>query len=357
MKKLNLFVLFLIVAAMFNGCQQSEFIDTETAGTGILKSASTFDLPLYMDQDILVGYAEITHGPDGHGILVNAFLPDLDPEWNVTCAHLYAGTDIPASASPGLFPFTDCDATDGISILIPEPEGWDHCTDLTWYYALHIGFMKEYIDPTTGATMTDTETAWLLPEEGGMTWKNKGKGSKDTGWGQYFQWKLNYSVELSDVDLLISQNLTDWNSVPGFSYCLDPAVEWYYFDATLTSSVDLAAENEFFLVPPVGNADFDAYWAAKLPQLALAGWADEMSAILAGTAPMFYLTWDGTDYELIDGFQRAIGHGDNPLRINGDYPEGTYEFTADVAGEFCTKEDFSISLTVGGCNQLDYSKS
>jgi hypothetical protein len=48
-----------------------------------------------------------------------------------------------------------------------------------------------------------------------------------------------------------------------------------------------------------------------------------MWPIINGLAPMFYLKVDLGTYMLVDGLQG----GNNPLRLNGDYPLGTYTFT------------------------------
>ena len=60
---------------------------------------------------------------------------------------------------------------------------------------------------------------------------------------------------------------------------------------------------------------------------------------------MFYLNVDGSSYDLVDGLQYLIGQGENPLRVSGDYPFGTYTFTGDVADEWGYKDGVTVDIT------------
>jgi hypothetical protein len=76
------------------------------------------------------------------------------------------------------------------------------------------------------------------------------------------------------------------------------------------------------------KAALTAYFAAK-------GWTDptwytQINAEIAGTAPFFYLTFDGSAYSIFDGFTYALGGGVAPLRVDNNYPTGTYLYTATL---------------------------
>ena len=56
--------------------------------------------------------------------------------------------------------------------------------------------------------------------------------------------------------------------------------------------------------------------------------------IINGSSPIFYLKVSNTkqNFMLVDGLQYILGQGDHPLRINGDYPLGTYHYSGTVTG-------------------------
>ena len=102
----------------------------------------------------------------------------------------------------------------------------------------------------------------------------------------------------------------------------------------------------FYLTPPdTSDTDFWGWWAEN-PRLVTSSslpgtWQWVMWRILNGVFPMFYLGVHGTldgHYMLVDGLQFMAGllSGQlppplNPLRINGDYPHGSYVFTAGTS--------------------------
>ena len=66
-------------------CQQDEMDVLSEAPAGILKSASTFGLPLFMDKDVPAGSATITHDPEQNLVRVTALLNNdlLSAGWSV----------------------------------------------------------------------------------------------------------------------------------------------------------------------------------------------------------------------------------------------------------------------------------
>ena len=127
---------------------------------------------------------------------------------------------------------------------------------------------------------------------------------------------------------------------------MDGSADFYYLDADLESSLPLVELSGFYLNEFSDPAT--AFWSAKQGDPVNAAWAPVMQKILDGELPMFFLKSEGDNYSLVDGLQYALYSGSvqNPLRLNGNYPEGTYSFTGDVHSLNCALEDFTISLKV-----------
>jgi hypothetical protein len=114
--------------------------------------------------------------------------------------------------------------------------------------------------------------------------------------------------------------------------------------------------NEFYMTPiPYDPAHpFYIYWAGKGVVAGATGWQGIMWEIINGNLPIFYVNWDGTDYQLIDGLQYQLflagvpGYtGEEVLRINGDYPNDIYDYFGTIKGLYCTSETINISLDIG----------
>ena len=358
--------LLLFLGVMINSCQKDEVNNEfETAGPlkVVLIPRPTPDLPIIMNNEDRIGSASIAHDPVENVITVTAEFADLPAGWEVTCAHLYADEEIPASAAPGLFPYKDCELPVSVSIKVPDI--WDYCEGLTWYYALHFELRMQtgtMTDVTSGKQVPtyDYETAWVLPHKvEGIKWFNK-KGKNTTGWGEYFPWKLTYTPEISNLNLIYTNDLTTvpifWTQANAqFIIGLDKNKPYYYFTTYIRTNVPLKKDemNPFFLNEVKYPAFWD-YWAAKGVDGVnnSQGWELIMWKIINGDLPIFFLIWDGRRYALADGLQYAVGQIHtppllilNPLRINGNYPPGTYSFTGDLMGEYCIKNDFIISIT------------
>jgi hypothetical protein len=70
-----------------------------------------------------------------------------------------------------------------------------------------------------------------------------------------------------------------------------------------------------------------------------------MYQIITGNQPMFYLKVVGTSYDLIDGLQFLTTAEENPLRVSGDYPFGTYTFNGEVKDEYAYTDDVTVDIT------------
>ena len=91
-------------------------------------------------------------------------------------------------------------------------------------------------------------------------------------------------------------------------------------------------QNAFYLDETSVPAGFYAYWNGKgVNASSTSGtWQALMWQIINGNAPMFYISYTGTDYKLIDGLQYQAGAGEQTLQINGTYPAGSYKFNGTV---------------------------
>jgi len=169
---------------------------------------------------------------------------------------------------------------------------------------------------------------------------------------------------LKQVNMLYStsENPDKWLPVPGnqvsdFKLTLDESVEWYYLDIKFIKPTLPAGVYMFWLEPPT-DPDFWTYWDAKgvnsaaphyldpPPPPVVINWKWVMWHIIyrMGTAPdgtplqspMFGLRSDGNgNYMLVDALVWFLSGLTLPthLRLNGDYPKGTYTFTCYVASE------------------------
>jgi hypothetical protein len=173
--------------------------------------------------------------------------------------------------------------------------------------------------------------------------------------------------EVTNVTLLadVGTSPSSWavpvggNFSDGFNICIDPAVaspSFYYLDInTLTSTAPLKPNTlNGFNINVANTPDnwFD-YWAAKgVTADAGAGtWQAVMWPIINGNAPILYINYDGSDYQLLDGMMYQWLNAMTPLRISGDYPEWNYSFTGRVESvDGCLSSFFDVFLEI---NSLD----
>lgn len=356
MKKLTMLItltVFMLAGSLFQSCEKDDTKELRSSSTSqvVLKAMSDFDLPIYMGKTTLIGQAEINIADPV--LLVDVNLdPSLMGEWYAVEAHLYAADAVPPSPAPGQFPY-HWYLSGGEPLGFEIDISWWECTVFDWYFALHLELEKQVVNPDGTITLVH-ETAWLLPEEGGKNWKN-GKG-KNIGWGQYFLFYFDYIPVISEPYLLASTDQQIWEDYYGgealsFTVCLESTNLFYYFDAAFNVNVPLeeGTLNEFFL-EEVTEQYFWDYWNDKgVNESASGGWEEVMWDIINGDAPMFYIKWNGSDHSLIDGLQYQFADVENPLRISGNYPPGTYLFTGTVTGENCVSGDITFSLTIEEC--------
>ncbi len=147
---------------------------------------------------------------------------------------------------------------------------------------------------------------------------------------------VNPTPVVASATMQSSINNTTWTAVngtlsAGYDLCIDSDNPFYYMDIDALSStpgITTAGfvQNAFKLTGMTNSGAFFAYWAAKGVVSGATGWQGIMWNIINGNAPMFYINYTGTDYQLIDGLQYQMGSGANALRVSGDYPQGGYTF-------------------------------
>jgi hypothetical protein len=145
--------------------------------------------------------------------------------------------------------------------------------------------------------------------------------------------------DITALELLTSIDGTDWKAGTGtidagYTDYINPKYEFQYLDAgTYTVTKTLAdGYYGFFLDETTVPSTFFTYWASRGVISGATGWQGIMWDIINGNLPMFFLVVDGSDYSLIDGMQYIASFGaiKSPLRVSGDYPLGTYNFTGTV---------------------------
>ena len=149
-------------------------------------------------------------------------------------------------------------------------------------------------------------------------------------------------VQITALSLKQSVDQSAWSPVNGnmfigYKVNIDPAVPFYYLDvASLTANRPLAEKYyPFFLDVTQLPSGFYGYWAAKGVDVSavLGTWEEVMWRIINGVLPMFYLKVSPTapTYMLVDGLQHEMSAPpDQLLRVNGDYPHGTYVFNGAI---------------------------
>jgi len=69
--------------------------------------------------------------------------------------------------------------------------------------------------------------------------------------------------------------------------------------------------------------------------------------IINGTGPIFYLKVSngGTDYMVLDGLLYDWAMTEAYLRVNGDYPLGTYHYTGTITSIYGIDNTIEITIT------------
>lgn len=169
-------------------------------------------------------------------------------------------------------------------------------------------------------------------------------------------------VSITFIDPLIVSNLKLTESVyqdvwteifgnlaGGYIMGIDPLLPFEYLDASevISNRPLLDGLFPFYLETGALPDGFLAYWAGNGVFEGATGWQGVMWEIINGNQPMFYLkvSGDGTTFDLVDGLQYLMTGIEYPVRINGDYPIGTYQFTGTVADSYGATNSITAQIT------------
>lgn len=159
-----------------------------------------------------------------------------------------------------------------------------------------------------------------------------------------FSASLQYSFTPSGTYYDVAGDLSG-----GYSMCIHPDWTYFYLDVkafTSTPDINLGYPNPFYV--DYDNLTNVAEWLDYWENVKNIPVGSEPWKIVTGERPIFYLyTADGIDYQIIDGYQYQFEGGVmNPLRVDGNYPEGIYPFIGTVqsgtAG--CTSADITMTM-------------
>jgi hypothetical protein len=325
MKRFTILLLlgaFLIGGAIFHSCKKDEMQEVKNFDSPAFKITDSYALPIFMDTDVEIGYATISFNYDPADPVVSVDITLNSPyaeDWEITEAHFYFDGEAPTKPSPGKFTYHwylgEEPAYPEPGFDVPAPILEDLCLGFDYYYAIHIALETCILEEEGVCLEWDYETGWVLPEGGIVFTKPNGA---QMGWGEYFQWHIDYIPDIDQIDLYASINEDLSGAVPvtntgGFDYemCLDPAVPYYYFDAELIMGNPLLIEEgtmNGFLLQEVTDPGFWDYWLLRGVDGVnnAQGWELFMWDIINGVEPMFYVKRVGSDYMVIDGLQYLL---------------------------------------------------
>jgi len=160
------------------------------------------------------------------------------------------------------------------------------------------------------------------------------------------------SLDVTAVQLSSSTDTVNWallggSLISGYQMALEPTEDWYYLDVYSLNSTRLLANDLYpFYFGTVPDGFFD-YWAGRGVTAAAdpVTWQGVMWKILQNELPIFYLKVDGANFTLVDGLTYELHGIETPLRIEGTYWPGLYEFTGLVEDEYGFTDTLSVSIT------------
>ncbi|HPS33522.1 MAG TPA: putative Ig domain-containing protein, partial [Anaerolineaceae bacterium] len=129
--------------------------------------------------------------------------------------------------------------------------------------------------------------------------------------------KVYEDLEVTNADLKVGTEISGpYTAIPGsfaagYTLQLDPLEDWYYFDTdTITSN------------RPLANGSYPFY-------------------LQGSTTEVFTLVVNGSDYFLRDTY----ADDGTPLRVQGNWPLGSYTYVGEVADSFGFKDEVSLTIT------------
>ena len=170
-------------------------------------------------------------------------------------------------------------------------------------------------------------------------------------------WFYYYIPEFTEISLNQSTDQGTWDDVTRisdykFTMCLNSENDYHYIDIN-NSGTDTNTELKegyypFYLDTNNLPDNFYSYWSDNDVYEGCTGdWEPTMWDIINGTEPMMYLHVDGAqNMMLVDGLQYLLGDMDEHLRVNGDYPAGSYNFTGTVTADCAEIESELITINI-----------
>lgn len=148
--------------------------------------------------------------------------------------------------------------------------------------------------------------------------------------------------EFITVKLEQSTNQIDWYEIDGtlsigYTMELDPSETYYYLNIKFAKTSEDLMEGFYGFNLTQFPGGYFSYWDNKgvNPSATPGSWQEHAWNMINGNTPIFYIHVDSNqNFELIDGLQRDWGGDDTALlRVNGDYPTGSYSFQGVVKAE------------------------
>jgi|GEM_PF-2783049 len=193
-------------------------------------------------------------------------------------------------------------------------------------------------------------TSFQIPEGAGLIsgmdyyWKIVSASGESEVWHFRTGWQT-VLPQFTSLGLRKSVDNIIWSSADGdlstgFSTELLPLSSpdaYYYLDVTSGSSTNIALQPGYYGFTITSHpAELFTYFAAKgVNASAVPGtWQNVAYKIITGELPTFYLgTASDGSMQLVDGLLHYLNAGDNSrLRINPDYPTGTYTYSGNITG-------------------------
>jgi len=163
---------------------------------------------------------------------------------------------------------------------------------------------------------------------------------------------VNARPELTEVTMVVTEDGSNWLPVDGdldagYSLCLNPLSTGYALNiATLVATDELAVGFNGFYVSTYPANYFD-YWNGRgvNAEAASGSWQAWMWQIINGDQPIFYISYTGEDYMLVDGLKKDYANQVTYLVLPGNYPEGAYTFTGMVENlNGCVSEEVTVGM-------------
>ncbi|HDS58810.1 MAG TPA: hypothetical protein ENN54_00730 [Thermoplasmatales archaeon] len=205
------------------------------------------------------------------------------------------------------------------------------------------------VDNNPGGLIYEAEITYIDEEE--TAWAD-GEDFPGNNWATYFTYHIQ--PDFTTLELIYSTDMETWYGVEGsyeygFGMGLSPNVGFYYITTnndTLETNSPLADGYYGFYVDPTEQNL--TYWNAKGVYEGCTGtWEPYMWHIINGTGPIFYLKVSngGTDYMVLDGLLYDWAMTEAYLRVNGDYPLGTYHYTGTITSIYGIDNTIEITIT------------